>query len=573
MASARPRIRRFLTAGFLLVGFALVLVRLVNLQVLQAADLSVKAERQHRKVVTVDGSRGSILDRHGKILAMNVEVPSVFGMPTQVDDPARVARQVAPVVRRPVAEVRRKLSGSRSFVWLARKLDPDRGRQLKRINPDGVGMVMEGRRYYPKGSLLSHVLGFAGMDNQGLEGLELQYDSHLHGKKQMVVVQRDAMGRPVFPQESAAVPPSTGHNVTLTIDEVVQYIAEKELGDAVEEHGARGGTVIVMEPRTGAVLAMAINPRFDLNRVRGLTPSDWRNRAVTDVYEPGSTMKIFLAAAALEEKVMTPSTLVFCENGRMVVANTVLHDHKEMGWLTFSQVIERSSNIGSVKAAMAVGDEELYRYFRAFGFGDGTEIDLPGESAGLVKAPPAWGRRTLASVAIGQEVAVTPIQLLTATAAVANGGWLMKPYVVAEIRDGAGEVTFQAQPRVRRRPVSRETVQVLNGILERAVAEGTGRGASVPGYRVAGKTGTAQKIDPETRAYSDTLFIASFVGYVPADEPRIAIVVILDEPQGEAWGGVVAAPVFRRIAEQVLPYLGVMTRSPIEVAQELVPVG
>lgn len=573
MASGRPQIRRLLTAGCLLVGFACVLVRLVNLQVLQAADLSVKAERQHRKVVTVDGARGSVFDRHGKILAMNVDVPSVFGMPTQVDDPSRVARQVAPVLRRPVAEVRRKLSGSRSFVWLARKLDPERGRQLERINPSGVGMVMEGRRYYPKGPLLSHVLGFAGMDNQGLEGLELQYESHLRGKKQLVVVQRDAMGRPVFPEESAAVQPSIGRNVTLTIDEVVQYIAEKELGDAVEEHGAKGGTVIVMEPRTGAVLAMAVNPRFDPNRVRGLTPSDWRNRAVTDVYEPGSTMKIFLAAAVLEEKVMAPSTLVYCENGRMTVANTVLHDHKEMGWLTFSQVIERSSNIGSVKAAMAVGDDRLYRYFRAFGFGDGTEIDLPGESAGLVKAPPAWGRRTLASMAIGQEVAVTPIQLLTATAAVANGGWLMKPYVVAEIRDSAGRVTFEAQPRIRRQPVSRETVLALNRMLERAVAEGTGGGASVPGYRVAGKTGTAQKIDPETRAYSDTRFIASFVGYVPAEDPRLAMLVILDEPQGEAWGGVVAAPVFRRIAEQVLPYLGVMTRSPIEVARGLISLG
>ena len=566
--AGRPRIRRLMAAFVLMAGFAVVLSRLIALQVLQAADLSVRAERQHRKVVTIEGSRGTIFDRNGKVLAMNVEVPSVFGVPTQLEHPSRLARDLSRVLQLRAGEVRKKLRQERGFVWIARKVDPEQGRRLRQLSSPGIGVIMEGRRYYPKGPMLAHVLGFAGIDNQGLEGLELQYEQHLRGKKEMVELQRDALGRAVLPKELSALGSAAGHNVKLTIDEVIQYIAEKELEAAVTETGAKGGTLIVMEPRTGALLAMAVHPRFDPNAVRDLSPSRWRNRAVTDVYEPGSTMKIFLAAAALEEKVMSPRSLIYAENGRMSVANTVIHDHHKSGWLTFSQVIQRSSNIGAVKTARAVGGGRLYRYFRAFGFGDRTEIDLPGESAGLVKVPRRWGRRTLASMAIGQEIGVTPIQLATAASAVANGGWLMKPYVVSEIRDVGSQVVVRASPQVRRRPVSPQTVQTLRNMLERAVAKGTGSRAAVPGYRVAGKTGTAQKFDRETHAYSKTRFVASFVGYVPAGDPRLTILVIIDEPQTESWGGIVAAPVFRRVAEQALPHLGIPVRRPIEVAMD-----
>ncbi len=566
MAATRPRLRRFVVASMLMAGFASVLFRLVTLQVLEAADLSVKANRQHRKVVSIEGARGTIFDRNGKVLAMNVEVPSLFGIPSQLENPRKLARRLARALHLRVEAIEKRLRQDRDFVWIARKLDPSQGRRLEPLRQHGIGVVMEGRRYYPKGPMVSHVLGFAGIDNQGLEGLELRYDSYLRGTKQMVVLQRDALGRAVFPRGGEARPSSAGHNVTLTIDEVIQYIAEKELEDAVTETGAKGGVVIVMEPRTGAVLAMAVNPRFDPNAIRGLSPHRWRNRAVTDVFEPGSTMKIFLAAGALEEGAMTPGTLIYGENGRMRVANTVIHDHVAFGWMTFAQVIQRSSNVGAVKTAMAVGDERLYRYFRAFGFGDRTEIDVPGESAGLVKAPADWGRRSLASMAIGQEIGVTPLQLITAVSAIANDGWLMKPYLVSEIRDAEGKVVLRTSPQVRRRPVSAKTVRTLHDILEGAVANGTGGRAAVKGYRVAGKTGTAQKIDPQTRAYSPTLFVASFVGYAPADHPRLAVLVVIDEPQTESWGGVVAAPVFRRVVEQALPYLGIPIERPIRLA-------
>jgi cell division protein FtsI (penicillin-binding protein 3) len=558
---------RRIVAGFLLMlGFVLVLFRLFSLQVLQAEELTARADRQHRKTVTVEGGRGGIYDRQGNPLAINMDVPSVFGVPASLENPSGVARDLARVLHIRADEIERKLKQERSFVWIARKVDPEQGRSLEHLSLDGIGTVLEGRRFYPKGPLLAHVLGFAGMDGQGLEGIERRYESFLRGEKQLVVLQRDALGRTVFPKGLNEQAPAAGHTIMLTIDEVIQYITEKELDEAVAASKAKGGIAIVMEPRTGAILALAVSPKFDPNTVKGISADRWRNRALTDAYEPGSTMKVFIAAAALEEKVMEPGTMVYAENGRMTVANTVIHDHEKSGWITFAQVIQKSSNIGAAKTAMALGEERAYRYLRAFGFGERTEIDLPGEAAGLVKEPKDWGRRSLASIAIGQEIGVTALQLVTAASAVANGGWLMKPYVVSDIRSSQGQVVAQLGPQVRRRPISAETARTLTGIMEGVVTNGTGSRAAVPGFRVAGKTGTAQKIDPQTGAYSSTLFVGSFTGFVPAEDPRLAIVVIVDEPHAEAWGGVVAAPVFRKIAEQALPYLGVSSRAPVRLA-------
>jgi cell division protein FtsI (penicillin-binding protein 3) len=553
-------------AGLLVVWFAVVVVRLVQLQVLEAAELSLRADRQHQKTVTVEGSRGMIYDRRGKVLAMNLEVPSVFGVPTALDDLPRTARSLARVLRVRADEIEKKLRSDRHFVWIARQVDPEQGRRLEQLALSGIGMVMEGRRFYPNGQLLSHVLGFTGIDGQGLEGLERRYDVLLRGEKRRIVLQRDALGRTVFPKGFTEQGPLAGYSLTLTIDEVIQYIAEKELDEAVSASQAKGGVVVVMDPQTGAVLAMAITPRFDPNAVRGLSADRWRNRVITDTYEPGSTMKIFLAAAALEEQVMKPESLIDAEQGRMVVAGTVIHDHEKVGWVTFAEAIQRSSNVAAAKIAMALGEARLYRYLRAFGFGQKTEIDLPGEVPGLLKEPRDWGPRTLASLAIGQEIGITPIQLATAVSAVANGGWLMRPYVVAEVRDGYGHLVVQTQPEVRRHPITSETAQTLGAILQGVVTAGTGRRAQVSGFRVAGKTGTAQKVDPATGTYSPTKSVASFAGYVPLENPRLTIVVIIDEPQGEAWGGTVAAPVFRRVAEQVLPYLGVASQEPIKLA-------
>jgi len=558
--------RRIVLAVLFLAGFVAVLIRLVNLQVLQAGELSVKADRQHQKAVMVEGSRGTIYDRRGKVLAMNVEVPSIFGVPTSLENPSGVARDLARVLHVRAADIEKKLRQERSFVWIARKIDPEEGRKLDTLSLGGIGTVMEGRRFYPKGPLLAHVLGFTGIDGQGLEGIERRYDPYLRGEKRQIILQRDALGRTVFPKGLTEQGPSSGHSLTLTIDEVIQYVSEKELDAAVSASRARGGVVIVMEPKTGAVLAMAVSPRFDPNAVRELSADRWRNRVLTDAYEPGSTMKIFLAAAALQEGVMKPSSEIYAENGKITIAGTVIHDHEKHAWLTFAQAIQKSSNVAAAKTAMVLGDERLYRYLKAFGFGERVEIDLPGEAGGLLKEPREWGRRTLASVAIGQEIGVTALQLATAVSAVANGGWLMKPYTVAEVRDAQGQLVAQVSPQARRQPITAETAQKLNTILEGVVTAGTGGKAAVPGYRVAGKTGTAQKIDPATGAYSSKLSVASFAGYVPADDPRLTIVAIIDEPHGEAWGGTIAAPVFRRIAEQALPYLGVSSQEPMKLA-------
>jgi cell division protein FtsI (penicillin-binding protein 3) len=566
VAAPLSRGRRYAVLLLLLCGFGLVLFRLVNLQVLQAAELTLKADRQHQKTVSLEGARGTIVDRHGKVLAMNMEVPSVFGVPTALESPAKTARHLSPVLRVSTGELERKLRQDRGFVWLARKLDPEQGRRLEHISMDGIGVVMEGRRFYPKGPLLSHVLGFAGMDGEGLEGIERRYETQLHGEKRVAVLQRDALGRTVFPKGLAEQSPTPGHSLVLTVDEVIQYITEKELEDAVMRTHAKSGTMIVLDPQTGALLALAVSPRFDPNMVALIGPDRWRNRALTDAYEPGSTMKAIVAAAAIEEKVMNPSTMIFGENGRMSIANTVIHDHEKLGWVTFAQVIQKSSNIGAAKTGLALGDQRLYRYLQGFGFGQRTDIDLPGEAGGLVKNPRDWGRRSVASISMGQEIGVTPIQMVSAIGIIANGGVLMKPYVVSEIRDAQGRVLKQVLPQVKRRVVSPETARTVTTILEGVVTDGTGGKAAIPGFRVAGKTGTAQKIDARTGRYSATQFVGSFVGFVPADNPRLAMIVVIDEPHGESWGGTVAAPVFKRVGEQVLNYLGVSSNEPVKLA-------
>jgi len=558
--------RRYILLHLLLAGFGVILFRLVSLQVLQAAELTARADRQHQKSVTMEGARGTVTDRHGKVFAMNVEVPSIFGVPTSLDSPANAARSLSPVLHIGREKIEKKLRQDRHFVWLARKVEPEQGRRLEQLSIDGIGMVMEGRRFYPKGPLLAHVLGFVGMDGVGLEGLERRYESQLHGEKRLTILQRDALGRTVFPKDLREQVPATGQALTLTIDEVIQYIAEKELEEAVDHARAKSGTIIVMEPRTGAVLAMAVSPRFDPNAVASLTADRWRNRALTDTYEPGSTMKVVVAAAALEERVMMPGSMLFGENGRMTIANTTIHDHEKLGWMTFAQMIQKSSNIGAAKTGMLVGDQRLYRYLQAFGFGQRTDIDLPGEVSGLLKAPREWGRRSLASISMGQEVGVTPLQMITAVSAIANDGVLMKPYVVAEVRDQKGQRMKEILPQVKRRVVSPATAHTLTTIMEGVVSSGTGTKAAIPGFRVAGKTGTAQKVDPRTGTYSSALSIGSFVGFVPADAPRLTIIVVIDEPQGEAWGGVVAAPVFRRVGEQVLTYLGVPRDDQVKIA-------
>ena len=549
--------RRAFVGLCFLVGFAILLFRFFDLQVLQAETMMQKARRQHEKTITLDSNRGAIFDRQGKPLALNLDVPSVYATPSSLDNPTRVARQLAQVLGVPREPLEKRLRAERDFVWIQRKIDDSQVKRLNDLALPGVGVMVEARRFYPKGTLLAHVLGFAGIDSQGLEGLENGYDEHLRGQVRRVVLQRDALGRVIIPESQRKSQPLSGHAISLTIDEVIQYIAEQALEQTVRNTKARGGTVLVMAPKTGQMLAWALRPTFDPNHIHQASPERWRNRGVTDPYEPGSTLKVVLAAAALELNRVTPDTLLYAGDGEIPISGTVIHDHEKVGWVTFREAIQRSSNVAFVKMSWDLGREQVYQFLRTFGFGEKTGIDLPGESIGILRRPDQWSQRTLPSLAIGQEIAVTPLQLLTAVSAVANEGWLMRPFLVREISDHQGRSVWEHVPHIRRRPISAETAKTVTDLLVNVVDRGTGKRAAIPGYRVAGKTGTAQKVDPETGTYSSTKFVGSFVGFVPAEDPQLAILVMIDEPQGPAWGGVVAAPVFRKVAEQALRYLSV----------------
>ena len=549
--------RRAFVGLCFLVGFAILLFRFFDLQVLQAETMMQKARRQHEKTITLDSNRGAIFDRQGKPLALNLDVPSVYATPSSLDNPTRVARQLAQVLGVPREPLEKRLRTERDFVWIQRKIDDSQVKRLNDLALPGVGVMVEARRFYPKGTLLAHVLGFAGIDSQGLEGLENGYDEHLRGQVRRVVLQRDALGRVIIPESQRKSQPLSGHAISLTIDEVIQYIAEQALEQTVRNTKARGGAVLVMAPKTGQMLAWALRPTFDPNHIHQASPERWRNRGVTDPYEPGSTLKVVLAAAALELNRVTPDTLLYAGDGEIPISGTVIHDHEKAGWVTFREAIQRCSNVAFVKMSWELGREQVYQFLRTFGFGEKTGIDLPGESIGILRRPDQWSQRTLPSLAIGQEIAVTPLQLLTAVSAVANEGWLMRPFLVREISDHQGRSVWEHVPHIRRRPISAETAKTVTDLLVNVVDRGTGKRAAIPGYRVAGKTGTAQKVDPATGTYSSTKFVGSFVGFVPAEDPQLAILVMIDEPQGPAWGGVVAAPVFRKVAEQALRYLSV----------------
>jgi cell division protein FtsI (penicillin-binding protein 3) len=567
MAAVRESKARLVwTVILLAVGFGVLLSRLVFLQIVNAQDLSSRAERQREKGVDIEAQRGTIFDRRGGVLATNVEVPSLYAVPAMIRDPRATASALSRRLGVDRAAVLERLRSDRSFVWIKRKVDPAAAKGIEKLGLDGLGFLTESQRFYPKRYLLGQVLGFAGIDNQGLEGLERKYDRYLRGEKRTLVLEHDAKGNPIFQKGLDYSGLAPGRDLVLTIDEVIQHVAERELDEAMEKSRAENGSVIVMDPRTGEILAMAVRPAFNPNNLNGYDPDQWRTRTVTDVYEPGSTFKLVVAAAALEENRVDPGDVIFCENGALRVGGAVIHDHLKYGDLTFSQVIQKSSNIGTAKVAMRLGPDTVFQYARKFGFSEKSGIDLLGEVPGVVRDPDEWSGRSLVSVAIGQEVAVTPLQLATAYSAVANGGVLLKPYLVSEIRNPDGGRVAKFEPEVRRRVLRTETARRLTEILEGVVEEGgTAEEALLSDYTVAGKTGTAQKIDPDTGRYSPNQYVTSFVGYAPAEEPRITVLVVLDSPKGEAWGGTVAAPVFRRVAEQTLHYLGVPPRTPKEM--------
>ncbi len=546
-------------------GYAVVALRLVYLQVYQRAELSARAERQQERVLRLEPRRGTIYDRMGRELAVSLDVDSVYGIPSRIDNPRAVAEQLSRILHEDPRVLEHKLASDKHFVWLSRKVDPARARKIKELDRADVGLQAESRRFYPKKALAGSLLGFTGTDNEGLEGLERAYDKYLRGSKGWVVAEKDAVGRTVFPGGPGYQYrlPKAGQDLVLTIDEVIQHIAEKELDVMLVQARAKGGFCIVMDPGTGEVLAMAVRTMgrvrqpFNPNEPQQYRPDEWRNRCVTDAFEPGSIFKPFLAVAALEEKVVHPLERVDCSAGRIQVADRVIKDAHENGVLTFTDVIAQSSNVGTIKVAQRLGKDKFSKYIAAFGFGSKTGVDLPGEIPGITRDRRLWSGVSLAEIAIGQEIGVTPLQVATAYCALANGGTLMRPYVVKEIvaRDGGDGMKFQ--PQAVGRVASADSCSKVSKMLQRVVEAGTGDKARPAGYTAAGKTGTAQKIDQRTRSYSKKDYVSSFVGFVPAASPRLVILVMVDSPQGVIYGGSIAAPVFKAVAEQSLSYLQV----------------
>ncbi len=534
------RARVLILAALLAAAFGGLTGRLAWLQVVKRAELAQLAERQYSRTVALYAQRGPILDRQGMPLATSTPTESLFVQPRSVGDPVRVTARLAPIVGLPPTEVHAALTSSRSFVWLRRKLPPAIAAAVRALREPGLGFLPEPLRLYPNRELAAHVVGFEGVQG-GLEGIERVFDAELAGTPGKAIVGRDALGREVAAPH-VLEPPQPGHGVMLTIDRTIQYIAEREIDAAYRRTGARSAMAVVLDPRTGEVLALVIRPTFNPNTFLDVPSKDhWRNRAVTDPFEPGSTFKVILAAAALEEGVVRPDDRIYGENGSFTIAKTTIHDWKKYGWLTFSEVLQNSSNVGSIKVGLALGRDRFYRYMSAFGFGAATGVGLPGESRGLLRAPGRWSLLSLPTMSIGQEISVTALQMVAAVGAVANGGTLVQPRIVSATFDAEGQEIRRFEPAPVRQVISPETARLLTRILVRAVESGTGHNAAIAGYEVAGKTGTAQKLDPATRHYSRAPGVLSFVGWAPADEPRFVMLVTLDEPRNEQWGSEAAA--------------------------------
>lgn len=551
--------RVYFVLALFFIFFSAVFLRAFQLQILEAPKLKKMAAKQHRKTVNVQSKRGDIYDRNLKELAVSIEVDSVYAQPGKVESPAKAARSLAPVLSMDAREIEKKLSSGQNFVWIKRQVDLKEEERGAVTSIEGVGITKESRRYYPNRQLASNIIGFTGLDAIGLEGIERYYDSMLKGAASKITGDKDATGRMLLFEDPNKKVPVEGMVVELTIDKTIQYIAEKVLKKAVEDSDARGGVALVMDPNTGEVLAMASQPTFDPNDIGRFDSRQWRNRSVTDVFEPGSTFKLFLVAAALEEDLIKTKDIIYCENGSYRVADRTFHDHEPHGWLTVPQIIKYSSNIGSAKIGEKLGKVQLYRYLKAFGFGSKTGIDLPGEASGALRHYSKWSGVTIDTVSFGQGISVTALQLTSALSSVANGGFLMKPYVVRSIKDPNGAVVRESHPEILRRVISEDTArkmtEMLIGVTEQG---GTGVKAAMPDFEVAGKTGTAQKPDFKNGGYMKDAFVASFFGFVPARSPRLAIVVAVDEPRiRDYWGGSIAAPAFRDIAQQSLSYLGV----------------
>jgi cell division protein FtsI (penicillin-binding protein 3) len=580
MRHNRVHVRLLIVAGVALLWTTAVFGRLSYLQLIRHSDYLARAQRQQQRTIEITPKRGIIYDRNMRPLAMSVPMKSAFAVPAEIADESLAARLLSGVLNIPQDVLETRLASSRSFVWIMRKLPPEKMEAVEALNLRGIYFQEENQRFYPKRDLAAHVLGFVDPDEKGLAGIEYGLDSQIRGKSEKIIVMADARQRWFDGGEAQR---QRGASVVLTLDEKIQYITQRELVAVIQKTHAIAGSVIVMNPNTGEILAMASWPRFNPNAASEASAESRMNRAVSALYEPGSTFKLITLAAAFDQNITHPGEVFDCENGAVYIAGHRIRDHKPFGMLSVADILAQSSDVGAIKIAIRLGAPKFYEYIRAFGFGAPTGVDLPGESRGLLHRLDNWSAISIGSVSMGQEIGVTPIQLITAVSAIANGGTLMKPHVVREIRRGensrldeqarSGEqarqgdqasysedVGVSVEPRRVIRP---ETAATLRRLMEGVVLHGTGKLARLDGWTAAGKTGSAQKIDPATGRYSPTQLIASFTGFAPISNPAVTILVSLDSPVGLHEGGQVAAPVFKRIAEQVLSYLDVPRDVPL----------
>lgn len=553
-------LRIFIVLAVFCCLFTIVGYRAIQLQVFQSEFLAGKAQRQYDRVVTNAGKRGVIYDTNMNLLASSVSVTSVAVRPQQIDDATKNANAtlLAEALEIDASEALKKMNQNGGFVWLKRKIGPQQAAAMRALKLNGVELIQEYDRFYPNKSIAAQTIGFTSIDGKGIEGIEFYCDAFLTPAPASTRVIRDAKGNILryITAEEEAKTEMTGHNVVLTLDKNIQYIAEEVLAETLEKFKAKGAMAIVMNPQTGAILAMAQAPVFNPNNLQSADHANWRNRNVADRFEAGSVMKIFTVAAALETGMVSPSTQYYCENGAYAVGRKVVRDTKKMGTLTLQEIMKVSSNIGVIKMSEDIGKDTLYAGLRNFGFGEKTGVECPGETAGYLSDPKVWSRIDTAAISFGHGMSVTPLQIATATCAIANGGLLMKPYLVKAIVDDNGEVVKEFKSTVKQRAVSSQTAAMMNMILQTVTEKGgTGVSAAIKGYNVAGKTGTANK--PETGGYG-TRYISSFVGFAPAENPAVVVLVMVDEPSsGGYYAATVAAPAFNRIMQKTLYYLHV----------------
>ncbi len=546
-------LRLYLLGSILVLWSAGICMRLVYLQIFRYGSFEQKAQHQQQRTEEVSAKRGVIYDRAGRELAMSVAVDSVFAVPSDIPDLGNTISLISRITKADPRELLAKCKAARSFCWVARKADGETAERIRALNLRGIYFQKESKRFYPKRDLAAQVIGYVGTDDGGLSGIEREFDDKLKGEPGRMLISVDAHKKWFGSVEKQ---PAPGQNVVLTIDEQIQYIAERELETAMAQTHAETGTVIVENPHTGEILALANRPTFNPNLTREITSEKLKNHAVSDVYEPGSTFKLVTISSALEEKLTRPSEVFDCQMGSIVVNGMRIHDDKPWGNLSVAEILAHSSEVGAIKIGLRLGDDRFYKYIRGFGFGQQTGIELPGETRGLSKPANRWSKVSIAAISTGQEIGVTPLQLAAMVSTMANDGVRLPPHIVAgAIEPQQGPQTVAFHPGEGVRVISATTAAQMKQMMQGVVLTGTGRKAILEGYSSAGKTGTAQKVDPVTHAYSRTKYIASFAGFAPINNPSIVVAVIIDSPVGPHHGADVSAPVFQRIAQQVLEYL------------------